>query len=58
MADFLEIPRLTSRQELQLQAIAETSVDLSEEEEAAVVAERLAQIRKDRGEARRRASAR
>jgi hypothetical protein len=33
MADFLEIPRLASRQELQLQAIAETSVDLSEEEE-------------------------
>jgi hypothetical protein len=52
----IEAPRLTQRQKLQLQAIADTSVDLSEEEDVVVVAERLAQIRKDRGEARRRAS--
>jgi excisionase family DNA binding protein len=47
-----------TRRQLQFQAIADTSVDLSEEEDAAVVAERLAQIRKDRGEARRRAPVR
>jgi hypothetical protein len=52
----IDAPRLTRRQELQFQAIVDTSVDLSEEEGAAVVAERLARIRKDRAEARRRAS--
>jgi excisionase family DNA binding protein len=47
-----------TRRQLQFQAIADTSVDLSDEEDATVVAERLAQIRRDRGEARRRASGR
>ncbi|GAA3575773.1 helix-turn-helix domain-containing protein [Kribbella ginsengisoli] len=47
-----------ARRQLQLQAIADTSVDLDEEEDVAVVDELIAQIRKDRAEARRRASGR
>jgi excisionase family DNA binding protein len=45
-----------ARRRLQLQAIADTSMDVSEEEDAATVNERLTQIRKTRAEARSRVS--
>jgi excisionase family DNA binding protein len=44
-----------ARRQRQLQAIADTSVDLNEEEDAEVVQERLKRIRKQRAEQRRRA---
>ncbi|WP_344159621.1 helix-turn-helix domain-containing protein [Kribbella yunnanensis] len=44
------------RRQRQYQAIADTSVDVSEDEDPAVVAERLKRIRKQRAEERRRAA--
>jgi hypothetical protein len=45
-----------ARRQRQYQAIADTSVDVSEDEDAAVVNDRLKRIRKQRAEQRRRSA--